>query len=162
MESIQTKQSHWFYRRVKVKNPTETLYFELAGGLAFLLRRFHLIQPEYVKLPGPIYVGFPFVGVELIDGTGAIRWQMQAIPAQLYSSPRLENVTVKTETTPADQSGYGVNMSAVWKPRSNTINLFYDVGELINIKLSGMQLLTPPGYHCPNYVDIGVEGVYIE
>lgn len=154
-------QVHWFYRRVKVNNIIMPIYFELAGGLAFLLRRFHMIQPEYVVVPGPAKVGFPLVGVEFIDGTGAIRWQLAPIPAKLYSCPRDEGVIIKTETKPADQTGYGINMSAVFKPRSNTINLFYDVGELISLKLSGFELLTPPAYLCPNYVDIAVEGVYI-
>ena len=153
-------QIHWFYKRVKVLNTTEQFYFELPGGLAFLLRRFHFIQPEYVKVLGVKY-GFPLVGAEFIDGTGAIRWQLQSIPAGLYSSPRNEDVIVKTESAPADMKGYGVNLSAVFKPRSNTINLFYDIGELINIKLSGMEILTPPGYLCPNYIDIAVEGVFI-
>lgn len=152
-------QVHWFYRRVQVKNIVEPIYFELAGGLAFLLRRFHMLQPEYAA--GPAKVGFPLVGVEFIDGTGAIRWQLDPIPAALYSCPRSEGVIVKTEAAPVDQTGYGINMSAVFKPRSNTINLFYDVGELISVRLNGFELLAPPGYLCPNYVDIAVEGVYI-
>lgn len=153
-------QTHWFYKRVKVQNIQEQIYFELGGGLAFLLRRFHFIQPEYIDVLGTRY-GFPVIAAEFIDGTGAIRWQLQAIPANLYSSPRSEGVIVKTETAPADQTGYGINMSSVFKPRSNTINLFYDVGEVINLKLSGFELLTPPGYLCPNYIDVAVEGVYI-
>lgn len=154
-------QTHWFYKRIKAANIQEQFYFELGGGLAFLLRRFHLIQPEKVTTAGPVTTGFPIVGAEFIDGTGAVRWQLQAIPANLYSSPRSEGVIIKTETAPADMTGYGVNMSAVFKPRSNTVNLFYDVGELITMKLTGFEMLTPPGYLCPNYVDVAIEGVYI-
>ena len=154
-------QTHWFYKRVKAANIQEQFYFELGGSLAFLLRRFHLIQPEKVIIPLGADVGFPLVGAEFIDGTGAVRWQLQSIPANLYSSPRSNGVIVKNETAPADATGYGVNLSAVFKPRSNTINLFYDVGELITMKLTGFELLTPPGYLCPNYVDIAIEGVYI-
>lgn len=106
-------------------------------------------------------IGYPQIGVEFIDGTGAIRWQLQALPAQLYSAPRRDGVIVKTEAAPCDMSAYGVNMSAVFKPRSNTINLFYDVGELITCKLTGFEFLTPPAAYCPDYVDIAIEGVYI-
>lgn len=155
-------QVHWFYKRVKVGNQVENVYFELASGLAFLLRRFHLMQPDYVKvLPGPVYYGFPGVGIELQSGTGDIRWQLQPIPAQLYSSPRKDGIIVKTETAPADASGFGVNMSANFKPRVNTINLFYDVGETLYIQMTGQQYFNPPGQWGPNYVDIAVEGVYI-
>lgn len=154
-------QQHWFHKRVKVNNPVERLSFQIAGGLGFLLRRFHLIQPEYINIPVNQFIKFPLVAVELTDGTGAVRWQLQAIPAQLYSAPRLDNVIMKTETSPFDLLAYGVNMSAVFKPRSNTINLFYDIGENIFIRLSGMELLTPPGYLCPNYIDIAIEGYFI-
>jgi len=154
-------QVHWFFQRVAVTSPVMRIFFELSGGLAFLLRRFHLIQPEYVVTPPAVYTGFPLVGVELTDGTGATRWQLQSIPADLYSAPRRNGVVMKTETAPADAGGLGVNMSAVFKPRSNTINLFYDTGENIFIRLSGMELLTPPGYLCPNFIDLAVEGVYI-
>lgn len=154
-------QIHWFYKRIKTANIQEQFYFELGGSLAFLLRRFHLIQPEKITTVGPVITGFPLVGVELIDGTGGIRFQLQAIPANLYSSPRSEGVIMKTETAPADADAYGVNMSAVFKPRSNTVNLFYDVGELITMKLTGFEMLTPPGFLCPNYVDVAIEGVYI-
>jgi len=154
-------QTHWFYKRIKARNIQEQFYFELGGSLAFLLRRFHLIQPEKITTPGPVITGFPLVGAEFIDGTGAIRWQLQSIPANLYSSPRSEGVIVKTENAPADATGYGVNMSAVFKPRSNTINLFYDVGEIVTMKLTGFEKLTPPAYFCPNYVDVAIEGVYI-
>jgi hypothetical protein len=68
---------------------------------------------------------------------------------------------MKTETAPADQNAYGVNMSAVFKPRSNTINLFYDIGENVLVRLSGMELLAVPGYLCPNYIDLCIEGVFI-
>jgi len=154
-------QTHWFFKRVHTANPVEMVYFELAGGMAYLLRRFHIIQPEYIKQAGPIYTGYPKVGVELYDGTGKLRWQLQSIPAEQYSSPRIDGVTVKTEAAPVDLTAYGVNMSAVFKPRSNTINLFYDVGENIFCRLSGMQLLTPPGFMCPDYIDIAMEGIYI-
>ena len=170
-------QSHWFFQRIQVTAPVVEVFFELAGGLAFLLRRFHLIQPEYVRtgaFPAYVYTAFPIVGVELTDGTGAIRWQRESIPATLYSAPRLnaENpqnaatpnlngVIVKTETQPADTLAYGVNMSAVFKPRANTVNLFYDIGELIKIRLSGMQFLAAPGYLCPNYIDLAAEGTYV-
>lgn len=154
-------QSHWFYKRVHATKLYETIYFELAGGLSFLLRRFHFIQPEYVTTAGPVLTGFPIIGAEFIDGTGAVRWQLQPIPSNLYSAPRSNGVIVKTETAPVDQTGFGVNMSAVFKPRSNTVNLFYDVGELVTLKLTGFESLTPPGYICPNYVDLAVEGVYI-
>jgi hypothetical protein len=159
---MNTKQTHWFFKRIQVQAPVEIAYFQLAAGYAFLLRRFHLIQPEYIQTAGPVYTGFPRVGVELHDGTGKLRWQLQSIPAEMYSSPRTDGVIVKTETAPFDQTGYGINMSAVFKPRSNTINLFYDTGENIFIRLSGMQLLTPPGFLCPNYIDIAAEGVYIK
>jgi hypothetical protein len=106
-------------------------------------------------------IPYPKLGVEFIDGTGAIRWQLQALPAELYSSPRYNGVVVKTETAPYDNTGFGVNLSAVFKPRSNTINLFYDVGELVTCKLTGFEFLTPPGNFCPDYVDIAIEGVYI-
>ena len=158
---MEKPQVHWFYKRVKVNNPIELLYFELAGGLSFLLRRFHFIQPEYLETAPGVFQGFPIVGVELTDGTGATRWQLQAIPADLYSAQRREGVILKTENTPCDPSAYGVNMSSVFKPRSNTINLFYNTGENIYIRLSGMELLTPPGYICPNFIDIAAEGVYI-
>jgi len=160
---MEKPQVHWFYKRVHAQHPTETIYFELSGGLGFLLRRLHLIQPEKITIPGapPTIVGFPGVGLELTAGTGAIRWQLSAIPADLYSAPRRNNVIVKTETAPFDQLAFGVNLSAVFKPRSHTVNLFYDIGELINIKISGMELLTPPGYYCPDYIDIAAEGYYI-
>ena len=106
-------------------------------------------------------ISYPKIGVEFIDGTGAIRWQLDPIPAELYSAPRYNGVTTKIETAPADDKGYGVNLSAVFKPRSNTVNLFYDLGELITCKLTGFEFLTPPGAWCPDYVDIAVEGVYI-
>lgn len=153
-------QIHWFYKRIKAANIEEQFYFELGGSLSFLLRRFHFIQPEKVTIGG-VTTGFPIIGAEFIDGTGATRWQLQAIPANLYSSPRSEGIIIKTETTPADFSAFGVSMSALFKPRSNTLNLFYDVGEVVTCKLSGFENLTPPGYFCPNYVDIAIEGVYI-
>jgi photosystem II stability/assembly factor-like uncharacterized protein len=106
-------------------------------------------------------IGYPQIGVEFTDGTGAVRWQLQPIPAKLYSAPRYDGVIVKTEPAPFDQKGYGVNLSAVFKPRSNTINLFYDVGELITCKLSGFEYLAPAGHYCPDYVDIAIEGVYV-
>ena len=106
-------------------------------------------------------LGYPRIGVEFTDGTGAVRWQLQPIPAALYSAPRCDGVIVKTEAAPCDATGYGVNLSAVFKPRSNTINLYYDVGELITCKLSGFEFMTPPGAFCPDYVDIAIEGVYI-
>jgi photosystem II stability/assembly factor-like uncharacterized protein len=106
-------------------------------------------------------IGYPLIGVEFTDGTGAVRYQLQPIPAMLYSAPRYNGVIVKTETAPHDQKGYGVNLSAVFKPRSNTINLFYDVGELITCKLTGFEFMTPPGAFCPDYVDIAIEGVYL-
>lgn len=158
---MEKPQIHWFYKRIKAANIQEQFYFELGGSLAFLLRRFHFIQPEKVTTAGPVITGFPIVGAEFIDGTGAIRWQLQSIPANLYSGPGSEGVIKKTETAPADLSGFGVNLSAVNKPRSNTINLFYDVGEIITMKLTGFEYLTPPGYYCPDYVDIAIEGVYI-
>ncbi len=161
MDKTDRPQVHWFFQRVKVLSPVERPYFQLPGGLAFLLRRFHLIQPEYVITAGPVYTGFPNVLAELTDGTGKTRWQLDAIPARLYSAPRLDRVTVKTETAPADQKAYGVNMSAVFKPRANTINLFYDIGENVLIRLSGMEFLAVPGYLCPNYIDICIEGVFI-
>lgn len=155
-------QSHWFYRRIHATKLYESIYFELGGGLAFLMRRFHFIQPEYVQTAGPVYTGFPIIGAEFIDGTGAVRWQLSPIPAELYSAPRRDGVIMKTETAAVDNEGFGVNMSAPFKPRSNTINLFYDVGELVSIKLTGFQLLPAPvGYIAPDYVDIAVEGVYI-
>jgi len=175
-------QSHWFYQRIQITAPVVEVFFELAGGLAFLLRRIHSIQPEYVRTGAPgayVYTGFPIVGIELTDGTGAIRWQRESIPATLYSAPRtnggtstlppdaavppgsINGVIVKAETAPADVLGFGINMSAVFKPRVNTINLFYDIGELIKIRLSGMEMLTPPGYLCPDYIDIAAEGVYL-
>jgi hypothetical protein len=154
-------QVHWFFQRVKVLNPVERPYFQLPGGLAFLLRRFHLIQPEYIITAGPVYTGFPNVLAELTDGTGKTRWQLDAIPAVLYSAPRVSGVKMKTETAPADQSAYGVNMSAVFKPRSNTVNLFYDIGENVSMRLSGMEYLAVPGYLCPNFIDVCIEGVFI-
>lgn len=153
-------QVHWFFTRVHCLHAEEYPYFQLPGGLAFLLRRIHIIQPEYAEVLGVNY-GFPVIDVELLDGTGATRWQSQAIPENLYSAPRSEGVTVKTETAPVDALAFGVNMSAVFKPRSITLNLFYDVGENIKIRLSNIQLLTPPGYYCPNYIDLAVEGVFI-
>ena len=156
---MNSSQVFWFFQRVHVLHAEERIYFPLAQGLAFLARRYHLIQPEYLKtLLGPI--GFPLINVEFTDGTGAIRWQKDAIPTNLYSAPTYEGVIVKAETTPADKTGFGINMSAVFKPRAVTLNLFYDVGETIGIRLTGQQLLTPPGYYCPNYVDIAVEGIY--
>jgi hypothetical protein len=158
---MENPKQHWFYKRFKVNNPVERWTFQIAGGLAFLLRRFHVIQPEYIEIAPNQFIKFPVVSVELTDGTGATRWQLQAIPAQLYSAPRLDNVIIKTETTPFDQLGYGVNMSAVFKPRSTTINLFYDKGENIFVRLSGMEKLTPPGYLCPDYIDLAIEGYFI-
>lgn len=152
-------QHHWFFQRVHATHNEEYLNFELAGGLAFLLRRFHMIQAEYATAHAGI--GFPLVGVEFIDGTGAIRWQKDAIPAALYSAPRFNGVTVKTETKPADMLAFGVNLSAVFKPRSNTINLFYDVGELVRVKLTGFEYIAAFGNYCPDYLDFAIEGVYI-
>lgn len=154
------RQVYWFFQRVHVTSPVMQLYFELAGGLCFHLRRFHMIQPEYYVPAVGAKVDFPFVNVELTDGTGAIRWQREAIPAQLYSAPRYNDVTVKTETAPADNKAFGVNLSTVFKPRANTVNLFYDKGENIFVRLSGFELLTPPGYLCPNYLDLAIEGTY--
>lgn len=155
-------QTQWFYRRIHATKLYESIYFELAGGLSFLLRRFHFIQPEYVQTAGPVFTAFPIIGVEFIDGTGAVRWQKDPIPPDLYSAPRRDGVIIKTETAAADQQGFGINMTAPFKPRSNTINLFYDVGELVTVKLTGFQNLPAPvGYIAPNYVDIAVEGIYI-
>ena len=112
----ETKQSHWFFQRIHAMHHIETMDFELAGGLGFLLRRFHLIQPEYVKLPGPTYIFFPKVGIEFVSGTGAIRYELQPIPAPLYSAPRFNDVQVKTEIKPFDLKAFGVNLSAVFKP----------------------------------------------
>ena len=157
------QQYHLFFQRIHVTRAVENPYFQLPGGLAFLLRRFHLIQPEYAKvLPGPVYTGFPLVGVELLSGTGSTRFQLQSIPAQVYSAPRFSNVTVKTESAPVDLLAFGVNMSAVFKPRSVTLNLFYDVGENISIRLSGMEYIAALGYLAPNYIDIAAEGVFIQ
>lgn len=161
MEKADRPQVHWFFQRVHVTAPTERPYFQLPGGLAFLLRRIHIIQPEYVITAGPVYTGFPNVKAELTDGTGKTRWQLDPIPAVLYSAPRVSGVVMKTETTPADLKAFGVNMSAVFKPRANTINLFYDLGENVLIRLSGMEFLAVPGYYCPNYIDICIEGVFI-
>ena len=158
---MEKAQSHWYYKRVQVNAPTYNLFFELPGGLSFLLRRFHLIQPDYKTLPGPAYLVFPSVGVELTDGTGAIRWQKDAIPAQLYSAPRRNGVIMKTETAPADITGYGVNMSAIFKPRAQTINLFYDIGEQIFIRLSGMEYNAAAAQWTPDYIDLAAEGVLI-
>lgn len=157
---MRAPQVHWFYKRIKATNAQELIHFELAGSLSFLLRRFHFIQPETITILGVSY-SFPIVGVEFIDGTGALRWQLNPIPAELYSAPRKNAVTFKTETTPADQSAYGVNMTAPFKPRSNTINLFYDVGEVVTVKLSGMEYQDPPKYFCPPFIDFAIEGVYI-
>jgi photosystem II stability/assembly factor-like uncharacterized protein len=106
-------------------------------------------------------IGYPLIGVEFTDGVGKIRWQLQPIPALLYSCPRYDGVIVKTETAPFDQTGYGVNMSHVFKPRSNTLNLFYDVGEVITCKLTGFEYIVAAGGYCPDYVDIAIEGVYL-
>lgn len=106
-------------------------------------------------------IPFPEIGVEFIDGTGKTKWQKDAIQAVLYSAPRREGVIVKTETAPADDKAYGVNMTGIFKPRANTINLYYDVGEKIYVRLKGFQFLNPPGFYCPNFVDFAVEGVYI-
>lgn len=155
-------QSHWFYKRVHATKLYETLFFELPGGLAFLCRRFHFIQPEFVETAGPVFTQFPIIGFEFIDGTGAIKWQKDPIPPELYSAPRRDGVIVKTETAPYDLEGFGINMSATFKPRTNTINLFYDVGELVTIKMTGFENLPAPvGYIAPNYVDVAVEGVFI-
>jgi len=154
-------QSHWFFKRIKVNAPTYNLFFELAGGLGFLLRRFHIIQPDYIEKPGPVYHVFPSVGIEFTDGTGATRWQLQAIPGELYSAPRKDAVIIKTEPTPADLLAYGVNMSAIFKPRAHTINLFYDIGEQIYIRLSGMEYDSIIAQYKPDYIDIACEGVYI-
>jgi len=160
---MENKQVHWFFKRFQVNAPVLLHTFELPGGMGFLLRRFHLIQPDHITIPGapPVIVPFPSVAVELTDGTGATRWQLQAIPAQLYSAPRRDNVIVKAEAAPADLSGFGINMSANFKPRSNTINLFYDIGEQIYIRLSGMEFKTPPATYCPNYIDLAAEGYFI-
>lgn len=106
-------------------------------------------------------IGYPIIGVEFTDGIGKTRWQLQPIPAILYSAPRLNGVIVKTEAAPVDQTGYGVNLSAVFKPRSVTLNLFYDVGEIINCKLTGFEYSVAAGGYTPDYVDIAIEGVYL-
>jgi hypothetical protein len=158
-------QIHWFYKRVKVQKARENIYFELASGLAFLLRRFHLMQPETVLIDA-VWRLFPGVGIELLDGTGAIRWQLQPIPAQLYSAPRKDGIIIKQESNPHDQTGYGVNMSANFKPRTNTVNLYYDVGEQIFIDMTGQEYYDTSidlrlNQWMPNYVDLAVEGVYL-
>jgi hypothetical protein len=97
----------------------------------------------------------------MLDGTGAIRWQLQAVPSELYSAPRVDGVTVKVEPAPADASGFGINMSAVFKPRAQTLNLFYDVGENIKIRLSNMVNVAGYGY-APNFIDLAFEGYLIQ
>jgi len=138
-----------------------TLFFELPGGLAFLLRRFHLIQPDYTTIALVDYI-FPPVNIELTDGTGAIQWQYNAIPADLYSSPRRNGVIIKTETTPADASGYGVNMGCPFKNRAKTVNLFYDIGENIKMRITGMEYNAAAAIYTPNYIDIAAEGVFLK
>jgi hypothetical protein len=158
---MKKRQYHLFYKRVKVGNQTESLFFELDNGLSYLLRRFILIQPDYGVFAGPLTVGYPGVGVELETNTGAKRWQLDPVPAELYSAPRKDRVTVKTETAPVDLNGYGVNMSAVFKPRAVTLNLFYDVGEIIYVKITGQEYITPPGAWGPDYIDIALDGEYL-
>ena len=158
---MENQQYHLFFKRVKVQHSVELITFELPGGLAFLFRRFHMIQPEYKIYGGPVTVIHPPVFVELTDGTGATRWQSQAIPALEYSAPRKDGVVVKTETAPVDQSAYGVNLSACFKPRSVTVNLHYDVGENVFIRLSNMLAVIGTPDYSPNYVDIAAEGVFI-
>lgn len=154
-------RTFWFYKRVKIEHPTETVLFHLAAGLGFVFRRFQLIQPDYLITPGPVTNLFPGLGVELVSGTGIVRWQLQAIPADTYSAPRRDRITVKTETAPVDLLAYGVNMTAPFKPRANTVNLFYDINEIINIKISGQEYFSGPGIWGPNYVDFAAEGFYL-
>jgi len=155
-------QNHWFYQRIKVNAPTYLVFFELAGGLGFLLRRYHLIQPDYFKNPiSGVITPYPSVNVELTDGTGAIQWQKNAIPSELYSAQRRSDVVIKTETAPADKSGFGVNMSAVFKPRAQTVNLFYDIGEQIYCRLSNLSYNQTLAQWTPDYIDFAIEGVYI-
>lgn len=158
---MQRPQVKWFYRRVHILNPRERVIFELASGLGYLLRSFHFMQPEYKIVAGPLTLPFPIIGVELQSGSGDIRYQMQPIPAALYSAPRFAGVITKAETSPVDQKGFGVNMSAEFKPRSNKINLFYEQGETIVIYLSGQQYFSGPAIWGPDYIDIALQGVYV-
>ena len=153
-------QVKWFYKRVKVQDYRERVIFELASGLSYLLRSFLYMQPEYKIVAGPLTIGFPFVGAEFQSGSGDIRYQLDPIPAPVYSAPRFDGVVTKTETAPFP-GGYGINMSAAFKPRENKINLFYDVGETIVLILSGQQYFSGPAIWGPDYIDIALQGVYI-
>jgi len=138
--------------------------FAIAGTFAVTIGTAHIFagtDDGFFMTDWISAIGYPRIGVEFTDGTGAVRWQLQPIPAALHSAPRCDGVIVKTETAPYDMTGYGVNLSAVFKPRSNTINLFYDVGEIITCKLTGFEFLSPPAAFCPDYVDLAIEGVYL-
>jgi hypothetical protein len=52
-------------------------------------------------------------------------------------------------------------MSAVFKPRAQTLNLFYDVGENIKIRISNMVNVAGYGY-APNFIDLAFEGYLIQ
>lgn len=155
------QQYHLFFQRIQVNAPSMRVVFQLPGGYAFLLRRFHLIQPDFITIGLVDYI-FPPVNVELTDGGGAIQWQYNAIPADLYSSPRRDGVKIKTEAAPADLSGFSINMGCPFKNRAKTLNLFYDVGENINIRLSGMEYNAAAAIYTPNYIDLAAEGVFLK
>lgn len=158
---MERPQYHPFYKRIKVQRATESISFELASGLGYLLRRFHLMQPDYKIVAGPLTVPFPGVSIELKNGSGSIRKQLQPIPAQLYSAPRKDGITTKTESAPHDLTGYGISFSANFKPRTNTVNLFFDPGETLFIDMTGQQFFPGPGIWGPDYVDIFAEGIYV-
>lgn len=154
------KQYHLFYKRLQVKSGLERIIFELDSGLAFLARRFHAIQPQLINFGGASYI-FPDVSVSFISGSGSVRYQQSAIPTDLYSSPRRDLVRIKTETTPADLSGYSINMSAAFKNRAKTINLFYGIGETIQLEITGQEYEPIPAIYKPNYIDLALEGIYL-
>ena len=159
---MERPSSFWFYKRVKISSPKDTIFFDFATGLGFLMRSFIIMQPDHKVVAGPLTLGFPGVGIELENGSGEVRWQKDAIPAALYSSPRKDAIITKTETAPVDATGYGVSMSAtIHKPRQNLVNLYYEPGETIIIRISGQEFITPPGIWGPDFVDILVLGYYI-
>lgn len=110
-----------------------------------------------------VQYGINPIKISITDSGGGIAYQQEATPAFLRSTPTPNDIKVVTETTPADDAAFGVNMTAQQKIKQKEHNYFFDKGDIIRVKITGQEYrpeLTNPIF-TPQYVDVLIEGVLL-
>jgi len=147
----------WFYKRVPLLHGEEYVLFQLDFGFNYIIHRSLCKYNEAVR--GTIC---PEIKMDFLQTGRADSFHKSPFCPDLFASPSAAGVAIATETTPADQTGYGINFTATSIKLAKKLNYLFLFRDTIQVKVTGQQINSSvdPMVNLPCYVDLCLVGRY--